>query len=400
VPGPVSAEVRLHGRRVGALRFDRGGSTFSYEDDLTDPAHLVLGQVFEDDPRSVRRARIGVPPWFANLLPEGALRQQIIRELGGGNIGDFTLLLRLGSYLPGAVTVHGEVEPADDVGADLVLDVPEHPLRHSLAGFQLKYTVREERLTLPASGQGGWWIVKLPDRSLRDLPVNEYLTMRWLAAAGFPVPPIHLEPADAVDGIPDGLVDPAELVYLIERFDRIPAGRVHVEDFAQVANVEPMFKYSESGATYDTLAAAILQLTGEAGYAEYIQRLVAMVVVGNTDAHLKNWALLYSDGRTPSLAPIYDFHSLTVYTRYRYAALALSLNEEKVANAIGPEDLRRLADRAGADPERTVQWGLETVNRLREAWTKDLRQEAEARFDALAQHFTHRLESLPICLAG
>jgi hypothetical protein len=39
------------------------------------------------------------------------------------------------------------------------------------------------------------------------------------------------------------------------------------------------------------------------------------------------------------------------------------------------------------------------VNRLREAWTKDVRLEAEARCEALAEHFTHRLESLPICLA-
>lgn len=396
----TTAEVRLHGERVGLLQFDRGGSTFVYEDDLTSPDHRVLGQVFEDDPSSLRRVRIGLPPWFANLLPEGALRRQIIRELGGGNIGDFTLLLRLGGYLPGAVAVYGDAEPEDDLGLDAGSAVPEHPLRHSLAGVQLKYTVADSRLTFPASGQGGWWIAKLPESGLRDLPVNEYLTMGWLAAAGFPVPPIHLEPAQSVSGIPEGMVGPGDQIYLIERFDRTPTGRIHVEDFGQVADVQPMFKYSESGATYETIAAAIHELTGEAGYAEYVRRLVAMLVTGNTDAHLKNWALIYPDGRTPRLAPVYDFHSLTVYTRYRYAPLALSLNEERVPSSIDYDDFRRMAAYVGTDPEQTVGWATEAVHRLRAAWTKERRSEAESRFPALAEHFTNRLDQLPICQAG
>ena len=392
----MAAQVRLHGRAVGELRFDRGGSIFRYDDDLSALDHNILGQTFEDDPGSIRRARIGLPSWFANLLPEGALRQQIVRELGGGNIGDFTLLLRLGEYLPGAVTVHSAGEPDDDVTAARVSISPDHPLRHSLAGVQLKYTVSEHRLTFPASGQGGWWVVKLPDRSLRDLAVNEYLTMRWLAAAGLSVPPVHLAPAGAVSGIPEGLVDPAELVYLIERFDRTPTGRIHVEDFAQVADVEPMFKYSESGATYDSLAAAVHQITGEAGYLDYVRRLVAMLVVGNTDAHLKNWALVYPDGRTPNLAPVYDFHSLTIYSRYRYAPLALGLNDQRESSSIGAEDLRRMADRAGADPGRTVSAAADMAQRLRDSWAKQVRTESEQHFPALAEHFAQRLHTLPI----
>ena len=209
------------------------------------------------------------------------------------------------------MTVHADVEPADDVTSN-ALDEANHPLRHSLAGVQLKYCgFSADRLAVPVSGQGSWWIVKLPDQGLRDLPVNEYLTMSWLRAADFPVPPVDLIRADAVKGLPDGMIDPGDLVYLIRRFDRSTTGRIHVEDFAQVADIGPMFKYSEWGASYDTLAAAILQLTGEDGYLDFISRLVAMLVVGNTDGHLKNWALIYPDGRTPRLAPVYDFHSLS-----------------------------------------------------------------------------------------
>lgn len=396
---PVHAEVRLHGRRVGKLDYERGGSTFTYEDSLASPDHRVLGQIFEDDPRTVRRARVGVPAWFANLLPEGALRRQIVREIGGGNIGDFTLLLRLGEYLPGAVTVHGEAEPHDDTNSEAVAIVPDHPLRHSLAGFQLKYTVSADRLTFPVSGKGAWWIAKLPDRALRNITVNEYLTMRWLGAAGFPVPPVHLTPAHSVGGLPEGLVEPAEPVFLVERFDRVAAGRVHVEDFAQIADVEPMFKYSQSGATYDALATVVREIAGHQDYAEYVRRLVAMLVIGNTDAHLKNWALIYPDGRGARLAPIYDFHSLTIYDQYKYAPLSLSLSDETVPSAIELDSFRRLADRCGADPAETVGYVAETVHRLREAWSAELRSETESRFSALAAHFTQRIEALPICTA-
>ncbi|MBO4206732.1 type II toxin-antitoxin system HipA family toxin [Micromonospora echinofusca] len=394
----VEAEVRLHGSRVGFLRYDRGGSEFHYEDDLSAPGHRVLGQTFEDDPGSARRSKIGLPSWFANLLPEGALRQQIVHELGGGRIGDFTLLSRLGGYLPGAVAVHTTSEPDDDHGPEHI-PVPDHPLRHSLAGVQLKYSVASERLSTAVTGDDGWWIVKLPDRTLQKLVTNEYLTMRWLAEAGFDVPPVKLLPAHAVDGIPDGLVDPSEPLYLIERFDRSAAGPIHVEDFAQVADVPPRFKYSDSGVTYDSLGRAVRQLTGEAGYTDYIRRLVAMLVTGNTDAHLKNWALRYQDGRTPALAPVYDFHCLTVYRPYRYSSLALSLNNEMYAGSIDLEDFRRLADTCGADAAATVDTVVRTVDDLRTAW-HSLRDETASRFDALAVQYTERLANLSICTAA
>lgn len=39
---------------------------------------------------------------------------------------------------------------------------------------------------------------------------------------------------------------------------------------------------------------------------EFVRRFVAFILMGNTDAHLKNWALLYPDGVTPQLSPLYD----------------------------------------------------------------------------------------------
>jgi serine/threonine-protein kinase HipA len=400
VSDQVEAQVQLQGRPVGTLSYKKGGSSFFYEDDLTAESHRTLGQIFEDEPRKLRSVTVGLPAWFENLLPEGELRKQVIREMGGGYIRDFTLLLRFGSNLPGAVTVQSELEPPDDASAEElnIVDL-DHPIRHSLAGVQLKYSIHGDRLTFPASGDGSWWIAKLPDRSLKDLSLNEYLTMRWLQAAGMNVPRVQLVPASSVGGIPEGLVDPHEQIYLIERFDRRESGRVHVEDFAQVADVGPKFKYSQSGITYDGLGAAIYRLMGEAGFSEYIERLVAMLVAGNTDAHLKNWSIIYLDGRTPSLSPVYDFHSLTVYTRYQFGQIALSLGGESVASAIYPDSFRRLAELSGYDPDRVLDVVGRTVSRLRAAWSEHLQQETQTRFPALARHFERRLSSLPVCVS-
>jgi serine/threonine-protein kinase HipA len=389
------AEVRLHGARVGILDFDRGGSEFQYTADITDPGRQTLGQIFEDDPRRVRKSHVGVPAWFANLLPEGALRREVVRELGGGNIGDFTLLCRLGADLPGAVTIHADGIPEDDVRDD-PNPSPDHPFRHSLAGVQLKFSVASERLSTHVSGNGGWWIAKLTDRSLRDLVGNEFITMRWLASAGFDVPLVDLVPAGSISGIPAGLADPAEMVYLVERFDRTPTGRIHVEDFAQIADVDPKFKYTESGVSYDSMGAVIRTLTGDAGYTEYIRRLVAMLVTGNTDAHLKNWAIRYLDGQTPALSPVYDFHSLTIYQPYRYGTLALALNGERLPSAVSADDFRHLSEHCGVGAELTIAIVNEVLGDLRTAW-ETLRPEANRRFDALAAHYTERLDTLNIC---
>jgi serine/threonine-protein kinase HipA len=261
---------------------------------------------------------------------------------------------------------------------------------------QLKYSIHSSHLTVPARDDEQWWIVKLPDRSLPELAANEYLTMRWLRDAGMDVPRVELVTAGSVGGLPSGFVGPDDIVYLIARFDRSAAGRVHYEDFAQLADAAPEFKYGEFGVTYDSMGMVVMQLLGEDGLRTYLERLVAMVITGNTDAHLKNWALCYPDGRTPVLSPIYDFHSLTVYNRFRYAPMALSLAGEQMSGLVERRHLGELAESCGGSAARAMAVAEEAAGRLREAWAGELVREAKHRFPALADHYDRRLASLPI----
>lgn len=389
-----TAGVYLGDRRVGTLTFESEVTRFSYSD--TVPGHPVLGQVFEDRPARVRVARMDVPAWFSNLLPEqdSPLRKLVADQFGVRSVRSFPLLLALGEDLPGAVAVR------PDDGVAPVASGPEPGperigrLAFSLAGVQLKFSMARDgrRFTLPMSGTGGSWIVKLPDRAFRDVPANEHAMMQWAKAAGVDVPEVELRTGSDLTGVPESLVGPEEQVFAIRRFDRTAAGRVHMEDFAQIREVAPRKKYDNT--SYDAIGRVVVALTGPAGLEEYVRRLVVNIVIGNADAHLKNWSLLYPDGRTPALAPAYDLLSVTVYERFSTDQLAFRLAGERNFDKLSRDHFRRLAEAVEADPDELVRIVERTVHALRESWPSVLANHPVPGF--LRSYLDDRLRRLPL----
>ena len=99
-------------------------------------------------------------------------------------------------------------------------------------------------------------------------------------------------------------------ILAVQRFDHLPGGaRVHMEEFNQVLGYTPRQKYGK-GIQQDwaTMLRVLNRLSSQPvqDTREFLARMVAFILMGNTDAHLKNWALIYPDGRTPQLAPVYD----------------------------------------------------------------------------------------------
>ncbi len=79
----------------------------------------------------------------------------------------------------------------------------------------------DDRLTLPAYGEGGDWIVKLPDHRYSDVPRNEYTMMSLAASVGIDVPPVRLVHRDELDGLPQRVWQFAEeWAFAVRRFDR------------------------------------------------------------------------------------------------------------------------------------------------------------------------------------
>jgi serine/threonine-protein kinase HipA len=375
--------IGLNGKIVGYLTQTKEGQiafrfTASY---LSMPDRPVLSQSFEDDlTRTYRGPKRSLPPFFSNLIPEpGPLRKLIESNLGVSADDDLALLEAVGRDLPGAVEIiridEGDLPIQDNLekttDVELLeddLQIEESGLRFSLAGVQLKFSVLRdpERITLPAHNQYGEWIVKLGSTRFPFVVENEYAIMQWAKAAGFDVPECYLQDAKTVSIILKEHADFGNTVFVIRRYDRQSRHRIHQEDFAQVTGLKPALKYDHI--KYEQCGGLVKQLIGDDAYYEFIRRLTFTIASGNSDAHLKNWSLLYLEGSQPSLAPMYD-QVCTIAWEEIKSELALKLAGTK--NWFELNFLTRfelLAKRAGADPNRTVETVQETLSQLVCAW--------------------------------
>lgn len=364
---------------VGWLTLDDAARcTFHWQDSYRQRyPRPVLGQSFEDDLDKRYRARSRLPAWFSNLLPEGALRELVARDVGVEPEREFRLLQHLGQDLPGAVRVVADELPPDAEHPDAAGDtdiaaaaaVEDDAWHFSLAGVQLKFSaLRSDRgMTIPVSGQGGDWILKLPDLRFPGVPANEHATMRWAQASGITIPEIDLIDLSQVRGLPDtGVPRQESRAFVIRRFDRSAAGgRIHMEDFAQILDLYPEEKYAKFN--YETIARLTLALTGEAGLQELIRRFVFMLASGNGDAHHKNWTLVYPDGVQAALSPAYDLVSTIQYMPGD--RLALNLGGAKRWDRIDLDTFRRLGRKIGFDETRMAEWTQAAIAATRQAWS-------------------------------
>jgi serine/threonine-protein kinase HipA len=372
-------DVLLGDRGIGELREEEHGkSTFRFTAEYLElPRRPVLSQSLLDDPDAIHEGRhFALPHFFSNLLPEldGALRSLIAQQVGVKPNQEFYLLAALGEDLPGAVIVRPREplglpgkEPTSPQGERLT---PEQQIRFSLAGVQLKFSmVRRGRvLNYPTSGRGGDVIVKLPDDRVPYVPENEYSMMQWARACGIDVPEVELVPMERIEGLPAGVKAEGH-AYAIQRFDRPRGGpRIHIEDMAQVFGLAPDEKYEQRH--YQHIGSLLVALPDMRGFEQFVRRLVFMLASGNSDAHLKNWSLLYKDGTRAELAPVYDLVSTQVYDRFRSEVFALKLGRTRSYRDVNSVSFRRLAEKTKADPDQVERLAVEMAERVRDEWAR------------------------------
>jgi serine/threonine-protein kinase HipA len=377
---PSVLEVHLGEALVGTLtNLPNDQNLFVFDANyIADENRPVLSLSLYDAYRNlvpnVRPVTRRLPPFFSNLLPEGALRQ-FIAERGEINAQrEFFLLWLLGNDLPGAVTVRDaegrSLPPSEKNPSVTRARAGRDVLRFSLAGVQLKLSAignPHRQLSIPASSVGGHWIVKLPSPAYPGLPENEYSMMEFARSVGIQVPEIGLMPLDKIPGVPVPWQQLRGNAYYIRRFDRGPNGkRIHIEDFNQLYGQFPEAKYKNY--SYTNMATDLWRLTDEVQFAEFVRRLVFNVGIGNNDMHLKNWSLIYPDGRSPQLAPAYDFVSTVPYIADD--RLALSIAKEKAPNQLNLELLERFARKAQVPNKLVVDTARETAEKMMTLWPK------------------------------
>ena len=368
--------VLLQDREIGTLtHLPDERTVLSLGDDyVRDPERptlsLSLKKAGGEVAAPARPTRVKVPPFFSNLLPEGHLREYLAQKGGVKPEREFFLLWLLGRDLPGAVVVRPEDDAAIPSDGDEDTDHTAKEgdeLRFSLAGLQLKFSAVMESaggLTIPAHGVGGSWIVKLPSARFDAVPENEFVMLELARAVGIDVPDTGLVPINEIVGIPSAMTL-GGVALAVRRFDRTGGGaRIHTEDFAQVFDVFPDDKYGK--ASYEHLAVVLWAEAAQPDIVEFARRLAFSALIGNGDMHLKNWSLIYRDGRTPHLAPAYDFLSTVAYLPDD--KMALSLGGTRNWADVSIDLFRRFAAKAGVPEGLVVDAAQETASRLVEAW--------------------------------
>ena len=262
------------------------------------------------------------PSYFQNLLPEGHNRKRLALERRCSPDDEFQLLAAAGHDLMGAI----EVEPVplregipDTVRhwhTALGLDVlepgfVESPVEDAAAlpGVVTKFSAVQDgrRYVVKRHGAAGSFIIKLPSTRHPDLVANEAAGYQLCAALGLDCAEAQVISRAHAD-LPEQL--PFNELLAVRRFDRNANGqRVHMEEFAQVLQYEPKRKYGRGlMVDYPDMLRVLDRLSSRPAQdvQEFVKRFVAFILMGNVDAHLKNWALIYPDGMTPKLAPLYD----------------------------------------------------------------------------------------------
>lgn len=371
--------VLLYGEPVATItHVGNDRALFAFTDAYAnDEYRPVLGLGFKDSLGGLltnfKPTQTKLTPFFSNLLPEEAMRNYLAERAGVNPAREFFLLWMLGQDLPGAITVEpadGEALPPNEHNKIESDTKYEAPMRFSLAGVQLKFSAVQHvnaGLTIPATGQGGSWIVKLPSSRFQAVPENEYSMMTLARMLGMDVPEIQLLPIDQIANIPEGIGKFGENAFVIKRFDRVEGQAIHIEDFAQVFGVYPQDKYKK--ASMRNIAQVIGIEGQEQDISEFTRRLVFNTLIGNADMHLKNWSVIYKDRRTASLAPAYDFVSTIPYIPDDGASLKVS--RSKKFSEFTLDELSHLAAKAMLPENLVLDTARQTVAGFHEVWAKE-----------------------------
>jgi serine/threonine-protein kinase HipA len=340
-------------------------------------------------------------PFFEGLLPEGVIRAAIAAKFGLSEEDGFGLLEGLGADCAGAVVIvrdgeqphppsaYSERPLSDEELETKVEDLPRHPLgvsassgglRLSLGGVQDKLVLIRTpagKFAEPVNGAPSNCLIKPENGRYGEIAANEDFCMRVAGAAGLPVAATELIS-----------VGPTPCLY-VRRFDRESDAeggivRIHQEDMCQALGILPAAKYEESGGPSVAAIIHLLRSLGTAHAARDINTFVKAVLLnfllGNSDAHGKNFALLHDSETGIRLAPLYDIVSTAAYDDVT----------DRLAMAIGGE----------SDPERVslAAWhrlaiesslGRQLVGFVR-GWSREVLAAAESLRDQERDAGAHR----------
>jgi serine/threonine-protein kinase HipA len=358
-------DVYLHDARAGVFeRLDGARLRFTYDREWLETATtpISLSLPLREEPYSDPECR----PFFTGLLPEGEFLRSIARTFHISADNPFTVLQEIGGECAGAVSL---VAPGGDPPfasapdpewlsepqlASLLAELPSRPLlagpeddegvRLSLAGTRDKLPIllQGDRIGITRGRPPSTHIVKVPPRELAGFVANEAYCMALAREVGLSVAAAAPVRADGFEAL------------FVERYDRVQSGsevrRIHQEDFCQASGRPPEMKYeAEGGPGVADCAALVREYVAAPGTSllRFLDALLFNFLIGNADAHSKNYSLLLEGSGAPQLAPLYDLLSTRAYGRRFGRKMGMKYGGEYRSERVRGRHLDRLGDDLG-----------------------------------------------------
>ena len=337
--------------------------------------------------------------FFDGLLPEGFTRRCVAGQLQRDERDYLSILSGLGNECLGAIQISepGNPPPVPEYRAlnlDEIRDLARNGAEGSaellarshisLTGASgktgLYYDEQNRKWYLPAGSAPSTHIVKQSHVRLNGIIANEQLCQLTARGLGIDTPQSFI--------IQTGGQNDADILFATRRYDRLftvnPESinglpvprRLHQEDFAQALGIPAFRKYEPKGESYLKKMFDLLRECSADPIADQEKlwdRCVFNFLIGNSDAHLKNFSILYSENlHTLQLAPAYDILSTAVYENST-RDLSLGIAGKYSIDDISRKDFEREAAHLGLG----VRMAMKRFDHLAENFESALNEAAE-----------------------
>lgn len=337
--------------------------------------------------------------FFEGLLPEGFARKSVANWLHASEDDYLTILSVLGSECLGALRISDDIQVNGDYTPLSIEDVKALAKEGVSKSTEL---ITEAHLSLTgASGKVGlyydsernmWYqpkgnapsthIVKQSHVRLSDIVTNEQLSLTTASKLGIAIPESFI--------INTGAARDEDILFATKRYDRMISKnsasirglvrpfRLHQEDFAQALGIAADEKYENGEQQYLPRIFNLVRNFSENPILDQLKLwdiLIYDYLIGNTDNHIKNLSLLYSENlRAIRLAPAYDIISTVIYPGSS-REMAIGIAGERNIDLITREHFSNASSDAGLSKKIALK-----------------------HFDALADSFEKALEEMSVQL--
>ncbi len=355
----ISIEIDAQKKYVGEITCNNfKDAFFSYSKEYVEDknnAAISISLPLQKEKFSVLQTR----SFFEGLLPEGFTRRSVAQQMKVDENDYISILAVLGEECLGAIKVEEGVSDTNSDYEKLSLEQVKELAKEgaeksaelvtkshlSLTGASgkvgLYYNETEKNWYLPKGEAPSTHIVKQSHIRLDSIVTNEQLCLMTAKNLGIDVPESFI--------INVGNAKDEDVLFATRRYDRVwndnarkinnmicPV-RLHQEDFAQALGISAAKKYETKNDKYMKKMFDIIRRFSINPIEDLVKLWKIIVfdyLVGNTDAHIKNFSLLYgSDLKSICLAPAYDIVSTCVYknsTRDMAFSIAGEYNIDKI----------------------------------------------------------------------